>query len=827
MKAIVTLFISLCFCGVYETGIAQEAGAHSIRFENVSLPAAIDSLMRWYPLSIVYMDKDVEGKFVTESCANCNFEQALNSILQGTGLTWIRLGNQVVLRECEMQSVSQEGTLSGTITDSLTAERIAGANIALREFSDPVSVRCWSSTNAFGFFSLPHIPSGLYVLAVRAVGYEPTERVIEINDSASVQRDIGMTQKDIVLKEVTIEGRRTALTLAEGISHGVYLRSVPTDPNQYLLDGGRIYNPSHFGGVQSTFNSEALNDLQVVLGGLPPDYGGRIGGIVDFSLRDGNRDRYSGSIGAGSLSSDFSFEGPIANGATFLTSGRIGYPNAAMPSLQPGESTISSEFIAKLAHRLSNNQQITFSSYWGNDSYRNEVMGVDEKLNNYFSWNNGMLDLRWIGVVSPSLFLYSSIVYSRYSFDLGHVLTENSIPYSGAPLSSDYTIEDVSLRAHAEDYYDRDHTIRAGFELIHHTINAHISQFSSQTASYTLHDYSAWETSAYLQDQWKLLPHITASFGGRATSFTGDQGSFSSVDPRFSLLASLNDQTRLYSSLSTINQYLHPYNNSGVVLLYPTVFWYPSTDKIRPTTSLHGTFGIERDFFDDTYYASAEMFYRVTNNYHEFALDTTAATQDFDNAILYGTAKTYGFACVLQKRIGNFTGSVSYNLSWSFETFTEINGGNEFPPPFDRRHEIQFASRYVVDENWIFGVLCVFTLGQSSSVTSLIVRSGNPAGTNFGTGVSSNARSEPMESIDINGSRLPGFQRLELNIVRQFFLRGLPCQLSFRLLNSYGLLDPFMWKLQKSNYNALKWNATLQETGLFPLYPAIELTMRF
>jgi hypothetical protein len=832
MKALNILFISLFFIGIRGTISAQESGDHpSFRFENVPLRMSIDSLMRQFPVSIVYLDNDVEGKFITASCVNCSFEQALDNILYGTGLMWIQIGNQVVLREQETQDTRSEGTISGTAADSITGEHIAGASIILQDDSDREnkSVHSWCSTNAFGFFSLPHIKAGSYVMAVRALGYVPAERTIEVKDSTSIRRDIDMMQKDIVLNGITIEGRRIAMTSTEGISHGLYLRSVPTDPNQYLIDGGRIYNPSHFGGVQSTFNSEALNDVQIVKGGLPPDYGGRIGGVVDYSLRDGNREQLSGSMSAGTLGSSLSLEGPLDETTTFLMSGRVGYINSSIQLFHAGDSLSrmgSSEYVAKLTRRLSGSQQVSLSGYWGTDSYAGEAAGAGERIDNNFSWNNGMLDLRWIGIVSPSLFIYSSLVYSRYSFDLGHNLVQSSIPYSGTPLSSDYTIEDICYRAHVEDFYDRDHTVRAGIELVHHAMDANISRFSSQVAAYTLRNYTSWETSIYLQDQWKILSRITAEIGARATGFSGSQGSFSSVDPRFSLVANINDRTLLYGSLSTITQFIHPYNNSGVFLLYPALFWYPSTEKIRPTTSSQGTIGIERDFLDDAYNLSAETYYRIINNFHEFALDTAAgASKQLDDEIIFGSAKTYGILCILQKRTGNLTGTISYNLSWSFESFAQINGGKEFLPPFDRRHEIQMAGEYRMDQNWSFGALCVFALGQSSSITPLVVRS--PGHIDSGSPIPMDNIQNNVELIDVNGNRLPGFQRLELNVVRHFSFNRFPCQLSFRFMNSYGLQDPFIWNLQGGNSTPLRWNATLRYAALFPLYPSLELTMRF
>jgi len=93
------------------------------------------------------------------------------------------------------------------------------------------------------------------------------------------------------MQEFTVEGHRTASTPAEGFVHGTYLRSIPSDQTQFLLDGARVFNPSHFGGTSETFPPELLNEVEPMVGGLPPYYGGRIGGLLDLSVRDGTGDR--------------------------------------------------------------------------------------------------------------------------------------------------------------------------------------------------------------------------------------------------------------------------------------------------------------------------------------------------------------------------------------------------------------------------------------------------------------------------------------------------------------------------------------------------------
>ena len=834
MKAAGTLFISIVLLTVVPNhGDAQTPVERvSFHFQNLPLRAALDSLMKWFPESIVYLDTDVEGITISQSCLHCNFDEALGLLLSGTSLTWLKLGNQVIVKQRELHHAEPSSTISGTVTDARTGEWITGASVFLQDSLDRINniIRRWCPTNDFGFFSLPSVRAGSYVLAIRSLGYDTVARIVKVVADEYVQIDIGLSSRDIVMEEVTVEGRRTAMTSVDGVSRGVYHRSVPTDRNQYLLDGGKIYNPTHFGGVLSTFSPEVLNDVQVIGGGLPPSYGGRVGGFVDLSLRDGSRQELSGSAGIGTLGSTLSLGGPVDGSTTFLLSGRRGYPDASMEFLHTGESPSRqrfSELVGKMTHRLSGSSQVSLSGYLGEDTYENSVVADKQQLDNDFSWHNRMLDLRWFGIASPSLFLHASVVYSEYGFELGHSLSTN-LPQSSAPvLSSEYGIDDIAIRLHAEDYYDEDHTLRAGAEVVHHRMNGTISAFSSQIAPFALQNFSSWETTVYLQDQWRLFPRLTAEFGGRATSFLGDGGTFSGVDPRFSLRASPDEESLLYCSLSGINEFIHPYRNSGIFLLYPTVFWYPSTDKIRPSTSIALSLGGQRDFDNERYSVSVESYYRITNNLHDFGLDTIPPVAlDLNTSILYGTGKTYGILLMFQKRLGDLTVSISYNLSWSLEQFAEVNAGKEFASPFDRRHEVQFTARYSVGQEWTVGVLCVVASGQSSQIPVRVIASKVSTPT-LGDRFALTNNASLGDFLDVNGGRLPGFQRLEFIAVRAFALWNLPCQFTFRLLNGYGLLDPFVWNLRNSSDIRTVWSVSLKNPSLAPIYPAVGLSVRF
>jgi len=796
--------------------------------------AALDSLIRWYNVPLIYLDKDVAGKRVTAECSDCRFEEAIKTVTDGHGLLWKRVGNQVVLQERPVELKPSVATLAGTIRDSLTSEGVLGADVLLFSEQDTAKPYRWCPTNPSGFFSLRNIAAGTYVLHVRRLGYRTIKEQMSVTPGLSAIHDITLIEEEFLQPEITVEGRRSAFSASEGVSRGVYVRATPSDHNQYLLEGTRIYNPVHIGGVMSTFNMDALRDVHVLAGGVPPYYGGRIGGILDLTLRDGTGNRLSGSASVGSLGSSLLLEGPLFQATTLMISARQGYPSLLLSRNQedaPRSDLNSSEVIVKLTHHLSRDQRISLLGYFEGDVMDKSAGGAlspsgqaEMSLSNSFRWGNAAANLRWVGVASPSLFFSVSAMYTRYGFDIEQRLTEFP-PFPSAKFGSDYLIEDLSARAHAEYFYDEYHTMLAGVELMRHRMGGTISEFSSQVSSMSFDGFSPWELSVYVQDQWRLVPSVLAELGARATTFVAKQGSFSAVDPRFSLVASLSDNIRLYSSLSSVNQFVHPYRHSGIFLFYPSIFLYPSTEEIPPSTSLQFSAGLEKNFLENRYRLAIESYYRTTQKMHEFLYDSVA-TRTLADALVTGEGNVYGIEFTIDKRFGDFTGTARYGYSWASDRFAELNGGDPFRPRFDRRHELYAAISYNPSGSWSLGAVCLLSSNQFPSFTPRGVSEAKAATAQeprFGV-TDAESYAEPF---DLNGDRLPGFQRLEFLAQHRFSWWGAHVQATLRMLNGYGLIDPFVWKLRRNADPRLKWSATIDAPPLFPLYPVVSMGVRF
>lgn len=111
IRASLALVLSLpiLFALSLELTAQEREHLHSFQFRNVELRAALDSLLRWYAVPLIYLDKDVAGKQVNADCNDCGFEEALRKATEGQGLIWKRLGLPVPLYGIPKSGTGQAG----------------------------------------------------------------------------------------------------------------------------------------------------------------------------------------------------------------------------------------------------------------------------------------------------------------------------------------------------------------------------------------------------------------------------------------------------------------------------------------------------------------------------------------------------------------------------------------------------------------------------------------------------------------------------------------------------------------------------------------------
>ena len=761
---------------------------------------------------------------------------------------------------------SQVVTIAGFVTEKKSGEAAISVNVLVYADTTITAGKTplrGASTNKFGFYSIPSIPAGWRRVVARGIGYGITSESIFISESqVEFRKDLQLEQLSVEMPEVVVEGQQEesqaarlsaielktdfarhmpslggeidifrVLQLLPGvktvseISSGLYIRGGSPDQNLTLLDGVIVYNPYHLGGFLSTFNSDALLNTRLMKGAFPAEYGGRLSSVIDLTMREGTKEKLSGSAAINLINSRLMLEGPLGEDATFMIAGRRMYLDLlfALANLKDSPDYYFYDLNAKINYKISESDRFFLSGYFGRD-----VLGPPrgEKKDFDISWGNSTANLRWTHIVSANVFSNFSAIFTSYRFATE---TDNNSDV-GEPFRAISEIKDFTGRGEILYIPDDTHTLKLGGEFTRHLFNVGAnSEVRTSFLGLSTQRINSFEAAAFFQDEWNPSPMLSTNLGTRLYYF--ESGKYFSIEPRLSASLRLSDEVAIKGSFAVAHQFLHLIIRNDISL--PTDLWFPSTETVSPSRSTQTVLGVETKPFDEEYLFTVEGYYKDYGNLYEyrdrarFSFGSPIETQ-FTN----GTGEAYGVELFLNKQQGQITGWVGYTLAWTKRHFPELNRGREFFPRYDRRHDIAAALMYRLSEGWEFGATWVYGSGQAYTM---------PTGMYYfeeiGLPGSGRGGYPALDYSQRNSYRLPSFHKLDLSFIRKFTWFELPFQLSINIYNVYNRLNPFAQDLnfkyistidpQTHQVTSTGYEPQLKQYTLFPFIPTVGLSVTF
>ncbi|MEZ5018447.1 MAG: TonB-dependent receptor [Flavipsychrobacter sp.] len=758
------------------------------------------------------------------------------------------------------QAQKNNFTVSGTIKAQSSGETLIGAVVKIKDLKGAGTV-----TNEYGFYSLT-VPSGSYELEVSYIGYELN--TIAITLDKNITQDVDMVEKGKQLNEVVVKSVREdanvsrtemgvmkldvktanklpvimgerdilkTMTLMPGISSagdgnsGFYVRGGGPDQNLILLDEAPVYNASHLLGFFSTFNSDAIKDVTVYKGTIPAEFGGRLSSVLDIQMNEGNNKKYHVSGGIGLISSKLSVEGPLQKGkSSFLISGRRTYADMFL-KLSNNENLKNSKLYfydlnAKVNYKINDKNRIYLSGYFGRD-----VLGFDNIFG--FDWGNSTATLRWNHIVNSKLFSNTSAIFSDYRYNIG-------ITNAGFNFDIKSKIQDWNLKQEFTYYANTKHTVKFGFNTIHHTIepgNIVAKGANSQVNNTNVEDRFAWENAVFVADEWKVNEKIKLNYGLRATSFTLlGAGSFYTYDqegnatdsvkyqsgefaktyfnlePRVSINYMLTKESSIKAGYSRSAQYLHLMSNSTTG--NPTDLWIPSSENVKPQVADQYTLGYYRNFNDNKYEFSAEVYYKDMQNQIDYKNGAQLnVNTKIESELLFGVGRAYGIELFFKKRYGRFNGWVGYTLSRTERKINGINNGDWYVSRYDRTHDVSAVAMYDLTKRWTISAIWVYNTGNAVTY---------PAGKYNIDGQTY------FYYTERNASRMPAYHRLDLGATyTKVTKKGRESSWAFSIYNAYNRFNPFSIAFEQNANNPQQTQAV--QTSLFGIVPSITYNFKF
>src|SRR5690606_24293372 len=156
-------------------------------------------------------------------------------------------------------------------------------------------------------------------------------------------------------------------------------------------------------------------------------------------------------------------------------------------------------------------------------------------------------------------------------------------------------------------------------------------------------------------------------------------------EPRLSANFMVDDENSVKLSFNRNIQNLHQLSNSTSTL--PTDVWIMSSTNIKPQSAIQGALGYYRNFDQNQFEFSGEVYYKDMRNQIDFKNGAEIqANPNLEADLLYGVGRAYGLELFFKKREGLFNGWSSYTLSRSESQFDQINDGKWFAAKQDATH---------------------------------------------------------------------------------------------------------------------------------------------
>lgn len=763
----------------------------------------------------------------------------------------------------------QKFTLNGFVKDSLTGETLISANLVISGSSKGVS------SNAYGFYSIT-LEKNNYLVSCSFIGYQT--KTIAINLDSSFQFNFRLLPVSYANNNVTITGRRRdqnikaaqmgrvdltidkikqipafmgevdilkALQFLPGVRNagegntGLYVRGGGADQNLIVLDDAVVYNTGHLFGFFSVFNGDAIKNVTLIKGGMPAQYGGRLSSVVDVTMKDGDNQKYTVEGGIGAIASRLSIQGPIKKEkSSFIIAARRTYIDALTKPFTKTTNVAGSGYYfydvnTKMNFRLTEKDRLFFSSYFGRDvfDFRNKERAFDISI----PWGNSTATIRWNHIFSPRLFANTTLVFNDYKFKFDAAQNDFRFVLSSG-------IRDLNGKVDFDYFPVPEHKVKFGAQYTYHTFlpnqlsgNQGSTNFSPQNTGKKF----ANETAAYLQDDWEIndrlklnaglrwgsftqlgryTAYVKDAFGNRTDSTVYGKGKkvkgYNGIEPRLTFRYALDDATSIKAAVTRNLQYIHLATNSGTTL--PTDLWVPSTYLVKPELGWQYATGFFKNFKDNNYEASIELYYKTMKNQIEYREGYTPSLNDPEEDFVFGKGWSYGAEFFVNKSRGRLTGWIGYTLSWTWRKFEKINQGNKYPTKYDRRHDMSIVANYDLNKKWKFGATFVFGTGNATTY---------PERFYIVNGVLT------QEYSNINSYRVPAYHRMDISATwtrKPNSTKKLKGQWVFSVYNVYSHKNPyFIYFDQDGDPSLGTQTIKALQVSLFPILPSITWNFKF
>ncbi|MDZ7265371.1 MAG: TonB-dependent receptor [candidate division KSB1 bacterium] len=754
------------------------------------------------------------------------------------------------------------GSISGFVYDDQTGEQLIGANVFLQQ------TNFGAATNRNGFYSIPKIPSGNYVLVCQFIGYKTFSQPILISANARLTINIHLKPTVLETSEVLVvaDSVRTSVQLFQkpiskielsprqidripqvaeadllrslqslpGIvaisdfSSELYVRGGLPDQNLYLIDGADVYNPEHFFGLFSTFNTDAIKAVEISRGGFGAEYGGRLSSVLEVTNLDGNRREFQGKVGVSLLSAKTTLQFPLGKIGSLSGSFRrtyfdktIGRTMEDIPDYYFYDGHLKAYFDINASNKL------TISTYNGQDDLNFDFENqTDDDQRLKYIWGNSTASIRWTHIFSPALFSNFWITGSRFQSDFRFELIKEK-----------NQMEDLTFKGHLEYYYSKSWLTKLGVEL-KNLRGSLYQEFPGGTVDVVR---KGKHVSSFVQTVWRPTVFWELQAGLRDDFFVCSRR-FNDLAPRLSLKYRLTETVNLKAAAGLYHQYLFRIPRTFFVDI-----WNNADEFYDRSSARHIIVGFQKEILHDLALeieAYHKKYFNVYTLSYFFYADLQPKYFDSNGKPIYkdaeglfdqGTGHSMGLELLVKKERGPITGWLACALGRTEYQIDGVNQNQPFVPRHDRTITFnligtmdirnawrQWQGRQLHQDRtrWQLGLGLVYASGQPITTTSSIYFTNPLPDQDYYRGYNIYPTAQ-------NSFRLPAYARFDLSLTMERKYRHFTLAPYFQIFNMGNRKNVWFIQYQDEIIDNKKVVQTLDAVTMFPILPTLGVNILF
>jgi hypothetical protein len=223
---------------------------------------------------------------------------------------------------------------------------------------------------------------------------------------------------------------------------------------------------------------------------------------------------------------------------------------------------------------------------------------------------------------------------------------------------------------------------------------------------------------------------------------------------RFSARYAFTQSFSIKASYNSLRQYIHLLSNTTIVA--PTDIWKLSDPNIKPQQGDQVSFGLYKNFKENTIETSVEVYYNKIGDYLDYKPGAALLlNHHIETEVINTKGKGYGVEMLLKKPGGKLNGWISYTYSRILLQTNDsaqgviVNKGAFYPANYDKPHDVTLTGNFKVNHRFSFSLNTTYSTGRPVTV---------PVGRYFYAG------GQRVLYSDRNAFRIPDYFRMDFSM---------------------------------------------------------------